>query len=240
MELSTFLKLLSALGWSIVYIEIIRLGFKYKTYGMPLFVLALNFCWELLYGILGFSPDSIQRTINIIWSCLDLIIVITFFAYGYRFFPKGYSKKQFIAWGITVFVVAFIMQLLFYYQFPVNGNGEAFSAFLQNVVMSLLFINMLVTRSTTEGQSMTIAISKWIGTLAPTILLFLSGISMEPCVPNGQAQASISLFNNTVCLPNWSWFLLVFGIFCFVFDILYIVLLKRRIQLEKQGNLTTS
>jgi hypothetical protein len=41
-----FLILLSGLCWSIVYIQVIRKGFKDKTYGMPLFALSLNVAWE--------------------------------------------------------------------------------------------------------------------------------------------------------------------------------------------------
>lgn len=224
METTTFFKLLSGLCWSIVYIEVIRLGFKYKTYGIPLFALALNICWEIMYGFLGFSPGSSQKIINIIWSCLDLVIVYTFFAYGYQFFPKGFSKKQFIAWGILVFGSSFILQLLFYYQF--YDNGEGFSAFLQNVIMSVLFISMLTTRSNTDGQSMTVAISKWIGTAAATLSVFLS----QPSNENYANGAPSDCF---ICLPNWTLFLVILGIFCFVFDVIYIILLKRKIQQEK-------
>lgn len=37
-----FLTLISGIGWIIVYEECIRLGFKEKTYAMPLFALGLN------------------------------------------------------------------------------------------------------------------------------------------------------------------------------------------------------
>lgn len=225
MDLSKILMLLSGLCWSIVYIEIIRLGFKYKTYGMPLFALALNFSWEFLYGFLGFTTNKTQQIVNIIWSCLDFVIIITFFLYGYRFFPKRFHKKQFITWGITVFVIAFIIQLLFYYQFPRDTHGESFSAFLQNFVMSLLFINMLVTRSSTQGQSITIGVAKWLGTLAPTVVLFINGMQSK-CT----FGTSLSIIDDSFCLPNWSWFLLVFGIFCSIFDILYIILLKNKMK----------
>jgi hypothetical protein len=41
--------------------------------------------------------------------------------------------------------------------------------------MSVLFIAMLARRGNREGQSLSIAINKWIGTLAPTILYGLIG-----------------------------------------------------------------
>ena len=40
--LVTILVLISGISWTVVYIEMIRRGFMDKTYGMPLFALALN------------------------------------------------------------------------------------------------------------------------------------------------------------------------------------------------------
>ena len=33
--------------WSVAYIECIRIGFRDKTYCVPLFAIGLNFTWEL-------------------------------------------------------------------------------------------------------------------------------------------------------------------------------------------------
>jgi hypothetical protein len=72
--------------------------------------------------------------------------------------------------------------------------------------MSVLFINMLIRRGNREGQSLTIAVSKWLGTLAPTILF---GVLGEGGFPNGSVL------------------ILTLGIFCSVFDLLYIWMLLR-------------
>lgn len=45
-----------------------------------------------------------------------------------------------------------------------------YSAFLQNLLMSGLFIAMFVARGGARGQSLLIVVAKWIGTLAPTIV----------------------------------------------------------------------
>ncbi|HLQ40680.1 MAG TPA: hypothetical protein VK118_06930 [Tetragenococcus sp.] len=50
-----FLMLLSGVCWSIVYVELIRKGFKDKTYDMPVFVLGLNFAWETVYAVQGLT-----------------------------------------------------------------------------------------------------------------------------------------------------------------------------------------
>jgi len=89
------------------------------------------------------------------------------------------------------------MSFAIQYSFSIEfGNlGPWYSAFIQNLIMSILFINILVSRGSTKGQSLTIAVSKWIGTLAPTILF------------------GIIRGNQLI---------LVLGIFCSVFDITYI------------------
>ena len=40
---------ISGICWSAVYIDSIRIGFKQKTYCMPLFALGLNIAWEGIY-----------------------------------------------------------------------------------------------------------------------------------------------------------------------------------------------
>ena len=39
---------ISGICWTIVYIELIRNGFKDKACGMPIFALGLNIVWEFL------------------------------------------------------------------------------------------------------------------------------------------------------------------------------------------------
>jgi hypothetical protein len=51
------------------------------------------------------------------------------------------------------------------------GRCAKIAAFLQNLLMSGLFIAMFVARRGPRGQSIVIAVAKWIGTLAPTIAL---------------------------------------------------------------------
>ena len=93
--------------------------------------------------------------------------------------------------------MAFIVQYYFVIEF---GNlGGVYSAFLQNLIMSILFINMLVSRNDLKGQNLTIGINKWIGTLSPTILY---GVIYEYKL------------------------ILILGLFCSLFDILYIYFLN--------------
>lgn len=207
--METFLVLLSGLCWSIVYIELIRNGFKNKTYGMPLFALGLNFAWETIYAydgliVLG-DLSNPQSWVNLVWALLDVVIVISFFKYGKKYFPKE-VQRYFVPFGILAFAACFVMQLAFYLEFP-SEPASIYSAFVQNAAMSLLFLGMLYSRKGTEGQTIIIAIAKWLGTLAPTIL-------------GGILQANI--------------YMLLMGIICCVFDISYIFALAKK----KKGSKT--
>jgi hypothetical protein len=207
MKIDTFLLLLSGIAWSIVYIDAIRIGLRDKTYAMPLWALALNIAWEFLNAILGYKAVGItlQITINSIWFFLDLGLLYTFFRFGHKYFPKHQPGHWFYAWGVFALVTSFIIQFMFLKEFGLL-MGAVYSAFLQNLSMSVLFINMLSQRSTSDGQSLLIAISKCIGTLAPTIYMGILGIK-------------------GVMAPNK--LVLAVGILIFFFDVLYILLLAQ-------------
>jgi hypothetical protein len=190
-----FLTVVSGPAWTIVYIEAIRLGFKYKSYAMPVAALGLNIAWETIYGFHGLTGAiSAQSVINLLWAAADVVIVVTFFRFGRAELPKFVTRPLFIGWGIVVFGTSYAVQALFIGEFGWT-DGARYSAFLQNLLMSGLFIAMLIARRGTRGQSMVIAIAKWLGTLAPTILIGVLGD-----------------------LP----FILWIGLLCSVFDLIYI------------------
>src|SRR5882757_6021161 len=193
-----FLTILSGLAWTIVYIEAIRIGFRDKSYAMPVAALALNIGWESIYAVHGLTSISAQTFVNFAWALLDVVIVVTYFRFGRSELPKFVTRPLFIGWGIVVFASAFAVQALFIGQFGWT-DAARYSAFLQNVLMSGLFIALLVARRGARGQSMIIAVAKWIGTLAPTI--------------------AIGVYEHSP-------FILGIGILCSVFDLVYIGLLR--------------
>ncbi|WP_211207195.1 hypothetical protein [Stackebrandtia nassauensis] len=198
---------LSGIAWTIVYIAAIRVGFRDRTYAMPLVALGLNFAWEVIYTVHGFDTGaSVQTYINLAWTLADAVIVYTFFRFGRRELPGFIGRGVFVGGGVLVFAACFAVQWLFVVEFDWT-LAVRYSAFLQNLLMSGLFIAMLIARRGPRGQSMVIAVAKWIGTLAPTIVF-------------GVYEGST--------------FILGIGILCSVFDLAYIGLLwmvQRRPQL---------
>jgi hypothetical protein len=201
------LMFISAIAWTIVYISCIRIGFRQKTYCIPLWALSLNFAWEAWHGIYGLFElgPQLQVLINALWAVFDSVILYTFFKFGRRHFPKNLTSVWFYTWGIISLIVSFLVQYVFILEFGTILGGS-YAAFLQNLLMSVLFIIMLYHRRGMEGQSLTIAYSKCIGTLAPTVLFGMIGSDAL----NGP-KASI----------------LIIGFLIFFFDLFYLVLLTR-------------
>jgi hypothetical protein len=197
---SLFLTALSGVAWTIVYIASIRIGFKQQTYAMPIAALGLNIAWEWIYSIhdLVTAPGP-QGYVNLVWAMADVVILYTFFRYGRAELPAFVSRPVFIAWGVAILAASVAIQLLFIGEFGlVDMRAAQYSAFLQNLLMSGLFIAMFVARRGARGQSLTIGLAKWIGTLAPTLVF--GAIRHSP-------------------------FILGMGILCSVFDLAYIALL---------------
>jgi hypothetical protein len=193
------LTLISGISWTVVYLDLINRGFRDRTYGMPLFALAFNFAWEFIFGFLVGEGIGVQRIVNVTWFVLDAIIVVTYFRYGRREYPAT-VQRWFIPWSVTAFVVAFVILFVTNLEFP-DFWGARYSAFAQNLLMSVLFIAMLVGRNDVRGQSMTIAVFKWLGTLAPTVQVY------------GQTGSNL---------------ILALGAAIFVYDVIYIAMLYRQ------------
>jgi hypothetical protein len=188
----------SGIAWTIVYIACIVIGVRQETYAIPLAALALNIAWESIYTVHGLATDvSLQAVINLAWAMADVVIVYAYLRFGRRELPNFVTRPMFVAWSIAVFVTAFIVQWGFVLEFDWS-QAARYSAFLQNLLMSGLFIAMFVARRGDRGQSLLIAVAKWIGTLAPTIVF-------------GAIEGSA--------------FILSLGILCSVFDLAYIGLL---------------
>jgi hypothetical protein len=193
-----FLTGLSGLAWTVVYIEAIRVGLAQRTYAIPVAALALNIAWESIYSVWGLATEpGLQAAINLVWALADLAIIYTFVRFGRAEFPSFVTTGMFVCAGVGLLVTAYVVQWAFVVEFGFS-QGARYSAFLQNLLMSGLFIAMFLARRGPRGQSMTIAVAKWIGTAAPTVVFG---------VHEGSA------------------FIVMVGALCFLLDVAYIALL---------------
>jgi hypothetical protein len=166
-ELSWTLQIGAGVLWTAVYILIIRLGFREKTYGMPIPALCANIVWEFVFSFI-YPHEPPQNYINIVWFIFDLVIVFQ----AVRFGPAGFAQK-------SLLYPAFILGLLVSFgvilgiTYELSDWDGKYAAFGQNLMMSILFIAMLLKRANVRGQSIYIAVFKMVGTLLPSILFFL-------------------------------------------------------------------
>lgn len=195
-----FLTLISGVAWTVVYVEAIRVGLRDRTYAMPVAALALNFAWESTYAVREFTVGvSAQGIVNVVWALADIVIVYSYLRYGRAELPGFVTRPLFAFWSVLLFASAFAVQWLFLAHFG-HHDSSRYAAFLQNLLMSGLFIAFYASRRGPLGQSLVIAVAKWLGTLAPTILFGV--IEDAP-------------------------FILGLGLLCSVFDLAYIALLAR-------------
>lgn len=205
------LTLVSGIAWTVVYVEAIRVGLRDRTYAMPVAALALNFAWESIYAVREFTAGiSAQGVVNVVWAAADVVIVCTYLRFGRAELPRFVTRPMFAGWAVLVFGTGFAVQGLFLAHFGMH-DATRYSAFLQNLLMSGLFIGLFAARRGPRGQSLGIAVAKWLGTLAPTLLFGV--IEDAP-------------------------FILGLGILCSVFDLAYIGLLlqaRRRARASWSG-----
>lgn len=165
-----FLTVVSGVAWTAVYVEAVRIGFRDRSYAIPAAALALNFAWEVIYASRSVATVlSVQGVFNIVWALADVAILYTFLRFGRAELPPWVTRKLFLGWALLLGVTAFAVQLLFVAEFGWEA-APRYSAFLQNLLMSGLFIAMFAARGGARGQSLLVAVAKWIGTLAPTIV----------------------------------------------------------------------
>ncbi|SFH21514.1 transmembrane-type terpene cyclase [Pontibacter chinhatensis] len=195
------LKVGSGIFWSLTYLLILRRGFLDKSYGMPVVALCANLSWEFIFSFV--HPHSKpQLYIDYAWLALDAGILVQYLTYGRKAFPKHLPGSLFYPTFLLTLLLSFLFILLLSRE--LNDLNGVYAAFSQNLLMSILFVQLLLKRNSHEGQSIYIALCKMIGTVFPSILLYLY-------------------------FPH-SYFLNLLYVSIFIFDITYLLLLYFKIR----------
>ncbi len=90
-------------------------------------------------------------------------------------------KSFFIFYPSFLLTLAVAFFTVLFVTYELNDWYGMYTAFASNLMMSILFINMLIVRSSTRGQSLYVGISKMLGTLVWDIILyrFNSGLTWQ-------------------------------------------------------------
>lgn len=166
------LSILSGIFWTIAYLLIIRRSIQDRSVGMPMAAVCLNIAWEFIFSFI-YPSRKPQLYINYVWFFLDSIVVIQFLKLNKTEFGKHLPKNFFYPAFFSTLVVSFFNMLFFTHNFSV-AKGATYTAFEINLIMSMLFINMLFSRNDVRGQSIYIAIAKTIGTACASLAVYLS------------------------------------------------------------------
>jgi hypothetical protein len=200
--------------WAVAYFLIIQRGFLDRAYGMPLVALCANVSWEFIFSVVPYPPNNpYYRAVHLVWLFLDLIILFQLLKYGPREFVR-LSKGTFYAMFGLAFVTSFCTILFVTREFQ-DSDGY-YSAFGQNLLMSVLFITMLYSRRSLRGQSLSIALSKMLGTALYSLALYLDPPDLGP----GDSISLLLLFLSVAIL---------------LFDLIYVVMVWARRRVEARA-----
>jgi hypothetical protein len=191
----------SGILWTITYLLIIRRGFRDRTYGMPLVALCANLSWEFVFSFV-FPHGPVQRPVNIVWFSFDLVILYQLLRYGPREFPRLPKKLYYgtVAVGLCTAFLAVLFVTL-----ELEDFDGAYSAFGQNLMMSILFLAMLYNRGSLRGQSLSIALTKMGGTAlaSAAFLFFAENYRQSVLLPF--LYGSILLFDSLYTVAVWAY-----------------------------------
>ncbi|AOS64493.1 transmembrane-type terpene cyclase [Actinoalloteichus hymeniacidonis] len=192
----------TVLGWLITYLLAIRQTVLDGRVAIPAYLVAINVAWEFSLTFL-LEQTSTQRGINLVWLVFNLVLLSLVFRYGRNDYPT-LTQKAF-AWSLVgVFVWAALLIMAGANEF--HDRDGMYIGMILNVPLSAAFIFMLRRRGSSIGQSMYLAVAK----LGGSFFAGLTGFILYP---------SRLLF--FVIVPTMV-----------ALDILYVVLLHRRMRAE--------
>ena len=173
-QFNDFLLGAGRLLWVFVYIECIRVGFRDRRCAMPFWALAFNISWEAIYATkillqAGVTPHSAAIAA---WLVLDLVILYTYLNFErprvHRTAERNAGHFSSLVPPFASLISCLVVMLAAASLFRTYEHATAI-ALLINLLMSVLFIELLKQRGNSCGQSFTIAIGKFLATLAYTL-----------------------------------------------------------------------
>ena len=216
--------------WVIAYFGIIWRGFKDRAFGMPVAALAANLSWEAMYSFAIDPLGDYLHILSIPCFFIDLVIAWQCLTWGDKDFTEPFIKRnfKFIVFG----AIAIAYPVLYYSFYEFHDPLGEYTGFGINLMMSILFVAMLLRRGSATGQSMYIAVSKWLGTL----LAYLATAVQATTTIEHPWPDSLALFAaRTVQHDAYPLTPLinVMYLVIFVVDLLYIYLLYQKMRESK-------
>jgi hypothetical protein len=136
------LMLVSGICWTSVYMLYIHACLQHQRYvGIPPAALFLNIAWEAVFSLVWLeNMGTPQLIVNRIWLVFDMILLTQFIRYEFRKAGVWYSLQAMTLWGLLGCIVTELK----------DYNG-VYMAFGQNLVMSMLFCQQLLSPDADVG-----------------------------------------------------------------------------------------
>lgn len=165
--------LIGTIFWNVVYVIIIRNGFKHKFIEMPVPAAASNLAWEFVWGFLFVTDLGSVFVWGLrIWFFLDLFIFWIVLKYG----QKQLSTPLLIKYFRPVEIASVILWSFAFYFMIKEGYDTtmgATSAYMITIIMATLYCIFYLTSSYANYYSFTAAWCKMVGNTLMTIFVFI-------------------------------------------------------------------
>ena len=150
--------------WVVAYVIYVRNGFKYRVVEMPAFAAAGNIGWELNWALF-FTTDlgALCVYAHKAWFFIDLAIFFLVLRYGWKQTDIPLLKK----YWIPVCLFLFVSSAVFYGTFTKQGfdvGSTIQSAYICQLPISLLYIPLMLSRTSLVGYSTWTAWTRTLGT----------------------------------------------------------------------------
>lgn len=196
--------------WVVCYVVIIRDIRRYKFVGMPAFAGAGNIGWEFVWTFvyatdMGRIADGAYKA----WFLIDIYIFWNLIRYGDK---QGWAPAIRRVYKPMIVVSAVAFGIL-YYLFKASGHQDynigATTAYMDNFVMSVVFLFMLSRLTDVRALAPSVGWMKMIGTGTNTVFMILHFPADH--------------------------FIHAMGIGLFICDVIYVVWLKRKRDAQRAG-----
>lgn len=195
------------LVWTPAYVVIVIRAVRTKRLEIPVVAATSNVVWEFMWGFIW--QQNMGSGLQFIYrgACvLDVFILLAVFRFGASDSPYLIYRKYF-----NYVVVALLVGWGYFYWGLRRSHYDlplgSVSAYLDNILMSGLYIWFVMTRSNPRDLSFTVAWSKGLGTGMVTVFIFME-------YPGNTFVKSLAVMVG-------------------VFDLIYIIALARRLQLAR-------
>jgi len=181
--------------WLVLYVLAIIVGFRERTYAIPLVAIAANFSWELIAAVYRPAPVLLWRIGDVAWLGLDAGIVWTVLRYGRAQQQIPEIKRGFYAVVAGTFVFALISQIGL--EQALDDAYGFLDAYVISVMMSVLFYFLYFARRQASNISYAIAWCKLLG----NGLTSAGFVCLYPLL-DGPAASRLLLY--TLCVANFA------------------------------------